>query len=69
MAARGGGAVWTNPVVTLRGYRLAEEGYEGHEEVVVDDATLEFLLDLVPRAEGVGVPEVKVDLDEGGVDL
>ena len=53
----------------LRGYRLAVEGSEGLEEVVVDNVTLEFPLYLVPRAKGVGVPEVKVDLDEGGVDL
>ena len=68
MAARGG-AVWTIPVVPMRGYRLAVEGFEGLEEVVVDDVTLKFLLHPVPRAVGVGVPEVKVDLDEGGVDL
>ena len=42
----------------LGDYSLAVEGSEGLEEVVVNDVALEFLLDLVPRAEGVGVPEI-----------
>ena len=53
----------------LGGYSLAVEGSEGLEEVVVDDVALEFLLHPVPRAEGVGFPEIQVDLDEGGLDL
>ena len=51
------------------GYGLAIEGSEGIEKLVVDYVALDFLLHHVPRAEGVNVPEVKVDLDEGGVDL
>ena len=53
----------------LRGYSLAVEGFEGLEEVAVDDVTLEFLLHPIPRVEGIGVPEIQVDLDEGRVNL
>jgi len=68
VAARGG-AIRAIPVMSLRGYFLSVEGSKGFEEVVIDDVTLEFFFHLIPRAEGVGVPEVEVDLDEGGVHL
>ena len=53
----------------LRDHNLAVESPEGLEEAVVNDVALELLFYLVPRAEGMGVPKVEVDLNEGGVYL
>jgi len=63
------GAIRAIPVMPLWGYNLSVEGSEGFEEVVIDDVALEFFFRPVPRAKGVGVPEVEVNLDEGGVHL
>jgi hypothetical protein len=52
-----------------RRHCLAVKGLEGLEEIVVDDVALELLFHPVPRAEGVGVPKVEVDLHKGGVHL
>ena len=56
-------------IVPLWGDCFAVEGTEGFQQVVVDDVTLELLLDFVSGAEGVRAPEVEVDLDEGRMDL
>jgi hypothetical protein len=53
----------------LRGHGFAIEGSKGFEKVVVNDIAFELLLDPIPRAKGVGVPKVEVDLDEGGAHL
>ena len=70
----GGGLQEPAPTVAGRGLdgdpilrRL--EGSEGLEEVVINDVALELLLHPVPRAKGVSVPKVEVDLNEGGVHL
>jgi hypothetical protein len=53
----------------LRGHCLAVESPGGLEEVVVNDVAFELLFHPVPRAKGVGVPKIEVDLNEVGVYL
>ena len=61
------GAIRSVSIMPLRGDRFAVKGTERFEQVVVDYIGLELLLNSVSGAEGVRVPEVEVDLDEGGV--
>jgi hypothetical protein len=63
------GTIRAVAIAPLWGDRFAVEGTERFQQVVEDYVALELLLDSVSRAEGVRVPEVEVDLDEGRVNL